>query len=381
MYADLVDYVFIGEAENAIVEIVEAIEEGQSLKPFRNIYYKKNGKLYKNSLRAPEIKNYRFQSIPAVSYYIDHNKVYNAAALENVISTHTYSTFFGRGCISTCSYCSAGHWHKIYAREGFIIKKRRNRHVEDIIEELKAAKSTNCTFVLFRDEFLCAKNEVLKRFFRLYEKEICLPFYAFLVPEQILSHPEILKMAVDAGFVATEIGFQSGSDRINKTIFTRFLANRKMLEYARLLQKSNIIIKYDFIIFNPAESCKDIRATFQLIQSLPKERAHLQLARLHFFPESPILDILKNYREHRRSFDHYYCQALLYLLCFVLPVKEFDSIIEDEYSVSSWKNLKRIYKSYVKENKIEFMVGTHDRPDSITTHRYKRILEKNNYNA
>jgi radical SAM superfamily enzyme YgiQ (UPF0313 family) len=379
LYADLVDYVFVGEAENAIVEIATAIENGRSLKPFRNIYYKNNGVLVKNKLRAPEIENFRFQAIPAVSYYIDHNKVYDAHELENFISAHAYSTFFGRGCISTCSYCSAGYWHKIYAREGFKIQKRRNRRVEDIIEELKEAKARNCTFVLFRDEFLCAETIKLKQFFQLYEKEICLPFWAFLVPEQILSHPEILEMAVDAGFVATEIGIQSGSDRINRNIFTRFLPNRKMLDYARLLQKYNIITKYDFIIFNPAETWEDIQATFRLIQSLPKERTYLQLARLHFFPESPIINILKNYVDLRPNFDHFYCQALLYLLSFVLPVDEFEHIIEDESLTSSWRKLKQTYKSYAAEKKIEFMVGTHDRPDSITTHRYQRILEKNNY--
>ena len=58
---------------------------------------------------------------------------------------------------------------------------------------------------------------------------------------------------------------------------------------------------------------------------------------------------------------------------------EFDQLLNNETIVSSWQSLKKTYQSYLSENKIKFMIGTHDIPGSITTHRYKRILKNKNY--
>ena len=322
LYVDLVDYVFIGEAENAIAELVDHLSQGNSIAHLDNIAFKRNGTMIVNPLRVPEVKTIR-QVVPDKFFYIENDCTFGYADRGKVIKTHTYSTFFGRGCISSCSYCSAGHWRDIYKKQGINIKKRRNRDIEDVIEELKCAKDQNYTFILLRDEFLCAEVKEMKQFFRLYEREIHLPFWAYLVPEQILSNPELLTMAVDAGFVDTEVGFQSGSDAINRDIFTRNISNSRTLAYTKLLAAYDINIRYDFIIFNPAETEADILATYGLIQALPKKRGYLALNRLFFFPVSPIARIIRDYPSVNGGVEHYYCQALLYLLCFVMPPDEF----------------------------------------------------------
>jgi radical SAM superfamily enzyme YgiQ (UPF0313 family) len=379
LYVDLVDYVYIGEAENAILEIMEHVDKKKTLDTLDNIYYKKNNLIYKNKLRKPNVEKFKQQIIPDEVYYIDNNTLYGAEKRKEIIQTHSYSTFFGKGCISSCSYCSAGQWGKIYKNEGFKVKKRRNRPVEDIIEELKLLKKADCTFVHFRDEFLYASRDTLKHFFKLYEQEVCLPFWAYLVPDQVLTHPELLKLAVDAGFVDTEIGFQTGSDTINKKIYNRHISNSRSVKYAELLTEYSINIKYDFILFNPVETFNDIKATIRLIQALPKKRSYLQLSRLHYFPCSPIVDTLQKYKMSAEDIEYHYCVALLYLLSFVLPKNIFNKILNDKIKRNSKIFLLETYRSYIAENKIEFSIGTHDVPNSITTNRYKRILEKNKY--
>lgn len=379
LYAELVDFVFVGEAENAICEIASLAGQGRSLKGLDNLYYRNRGRLVMNPLRRPDVHLFRRQRIPEKTFYIDKNRIFGLADRQGLMKTHTYSTFFGRGCISSCSYCSAGQWRKIYGKEGIRLSKRRNRNMNDVMDELLHIKDQGYTFVHFRDEFLFADTRTLIDFFKTYEREICLPFWAYLVPDQILDNPRILSHAVDAGFVDTEIGFQSGSDAINRRIFTRKIPNARTLGYARLLAQYHLNMKYDFIIFNPAETRSDIAEAVRLLQVLPKKRAYLSLGRLRYFPVSPIVHILKDYDHVHHGFDHYYAQALHYLLAFVMPPHELDRVLNGPDKDCSWQGLKSTYKTYLKDHGITFPVGTHDVPDSITSHRYERIIKRQGY--
>jgi len=378
-YARHVDYVFRGEAENTISELVALIEGGYSIKKFKNICYEENGKLVMNNLEVPEDVQFKKQTIPESTFYIEDDQIINFEDRKKVINIHAYSTFFGRGCIMSCSYCTAGNWRDIYKKEGHSLKRRRNRPIDDIIDELMGIKDSGITFIHFRDEFLTARVPNLKRFFSLYERKIQIPFWAYLVPKQVIDNPELLEMAVDAGFVDTVVGFQSGSDYINRTYFTRLLPNKHHLEYAELLAKYHINCKYDFIIFNPAERKEHKLETFKLIQALPKERTSLNLTRLFYLPGTPASKLFTEKLIKPSEFERQYCDALLYLICFVVSKDDFDKILREQKMVSSWQRLLLFYKDYLDKHGIEFPVGTHDVPSSITTHRYQRIIKKRQY--
>jgi radical SAM superfamily enzyme YgiQ (UPF0313 family) len=378
-YADIVDYVFIGEAENSIVDLISKLDAGKSIDDMDNICYKRNGNVIKNKLAVPDISRFKTQLIHEKTYYIENNRVYDYGEREEILSTHAYYTFVGRGCLKACTYCSAGNWFKIYKKENINVKPRRIRPVEDIIDELKAVKDPDCTFILFRDSFLTGPTEYLKSFFKLYERHIALPFWAYFAPRQMINNPDILKMAVDAGFVDTEIGIQSGSERINKTIFKRTISLDDTIKYAEMLAEYDINVRYDIIIFNPAETEDDVKETFKTIQRLPKKRAYLELARLKCFPGLPIYDILSEYHEVQIDFEHQYRTALLYLLCFVLPEAEFEELLKNRLLISSMQDLRSYYKEYLKMHDISFPIGTHTVPASITTSRYDRIIKRYNY--
>jgi len=113
-YSDLVDYVYRGEAENKIVELISLIECGKSIEDFDNISYKKNGELVVNKFGEPEEMPLREQLINKDSFYIDYDKLYTYENRHELIRyPYSYSIFFGRGCINTCSYCSAGNWRNL----------------------------------------------------------------------------------------------------------------------------------------------------------------------------------------------------------------------------------------------------------------------------
>ncbi|MCP4679655.1 MAG: radical SAM protein [Deltaproteobacteria bacterium] len=379
-YAEYVDYVFVGEAENAIVDLIERLERKESIEGLDNVCFKKSGTIVKNKLRLPDISLFRLHNNIDNSHYIEHGKLYDKSQRGEIVATHTYSTFFGRGCVNACTYCSAGQWSSVYRKESINIKLRRNRHLEDLYEEFeRVSQIRNCTFVFFRDSFLSAPSRSLIDFFNWYEKKVAIPFWAYLVPKQILNNPEVLRAAVNAGFVDTEVGFQSGSERINKAIFRRSITLPDTLNYVNLLSEMNVNIKCDFIIFNPAEEWKDTEATIQLIQRLPQKRSYLYLPRLVHFPGTPIHEILLEAGYKERSFEYYYRNALLYLMSFAMSESELLSVMKDDAIMNSHTEMLSYYQAYLKENNIDFSIGTHAVPESITSHRYKNIIQNSGY--
>lgn len=381
-YTDLVDWVFVGEAEEVIVDLIDRLIKEQDISDFPGIHYQADSGIKKNHLAKPVDTLFKKQILNEKSYYIENEKLYDHDTREEVISTHTYSTFYGKGCINKCSYCSIGNWNAIYTNAGYKVRPRRNRRVEDIIEELKDIDTSNITFIHFRDEYLTAKSTDLIKFFTLYEKEIGIPFWAYLVPQQVLEHPKILEKAVDAGFVDTEVGFQSGSNHINKTVFNRHVPHKNTLAYTWLLDKYKINRKYDFIIGNPLEKEEHIKETFDLIQALPKDRAYLFLPKLFYFPNTPLSSMLEEYSFcSEADNEKYYKIGLLYLICFVLEKDEFQKVLTDDKLNSSSRHLFDFYQNYINKNGISFPIGTHEVPGSITTHRYERIIKNNNYNS
>ncbi|MFC1679207.1 radical SAM protein [Elusimicrobiota bacterium] len=379
-YLEHVDYVFRGEGENRIVELMSKLARGESIRDFPNVAYRDGDRLTINKLGAPKELPLEKQTITDKSFYVENDRLYRYEERNELVRyPDAYSIFFGRGCISSCSYCSAGNWRNLYKSEGHSIGARRNRRIEDIIEELVGIRNEGYTFVNFRDEFLTAKLSDLKLFFELYEREVNLPFWAYLVPQQVLAHPELLEIAADAGFVDSVVGFQSGSDYINRTYFTRKFPTRVHLEYAHLLAKYNINAKYDFIVFNRAEKEEHIKETFELIQALPKKRSYVNCARLLYLPGTPASRLFAEFEDKPLDFGHYYGISLLYLICFIVPPDEFDRVLRDRKLSGSWEDLLAYYKNYLKENDIVFPTGTHADPESITTHRYARIIRKNKY--
>ena len=379
-YTGLVDYVYVGEAETTIQDLISILERGEDLSSFPGIHYKRGEAFVANRLANPNKSLFKKQILNKQSYYIENDHLYDYDNRQDLISTHTYSTFYGKGCINKCSYCSIGNWHAIYSKAGYKVKPRRNRQVEDIIEELKELDTSGITFIHFRDEYLTARSTDLIRFFKMYEKEIGLPFWAYLVPQQVIECPEILKSAVDAGFVDTEIGFQSGSDYINRTVFNRNVPHKQTVAYTHMIDQYQINRKYDFIIGNPIEKEVHIKEAFKLIQSLPKDRAYLFLPKLFYFPNTPLSKLLKKYSIFTEAENEkYYKIGLLYLICFVTQTSEFEKVLADDKLNSSSARLLDFYRELIREKNIEFPIGTHDVPGSITTHRYERILKNNRY--
>jgi len=280
------DFVIMGEGDEAIVELADAIFNKAEYKGIQNLSYKKDNIVIKNSLRplTPDINIYGYPEIDNCTMYsIDNQKLSIGDPMRKSL---TYETSASRGCPYNCSYCCSGSLKKLYP-EGS--KYVRIRSVDSVIEELEQAKNKmpRLKYIYFWDEIFSSSEKWVKEFCSKYKTKIGIPFQIWCHP--LMVKEPIIKALTDAGLYKALMGIQSGSPRIRNEIFNRREANKQILEACRILHKCKVPhIVYDFMLQHPFETIEDIKSTYELCMQLDPP-FELQLHGLNFLPGTDIV--------------------------------------------------------------------------------------------
>jgi len=167
-----------------------------------------------------------------------------------------------------------------------------------VIRELKIAKEIlGYEYVQFEDEVFSYDNAWLSEFRDMYRNEINVPFECYIYPNANIEGQ--LTLLKEAGLNYTCLALQSGSDRINKEVFNRTFDKEHFINTANLLKGMGIAYYTDVITFNPFETKKDLQATLNVLNELPKP-FHLCVNKLYALKGTKIFDMVEN---HRKSND------------------------------------------------------------------------------
>lgn len=291
------DIVCVGEGEEAIVELAAAITAGRSYGDIRNLCFNRNGANKKNEVRPPL---HDLDALPFVDYDIRDHYVYNwrssdvVAIDERIMKEqflrmpyfggkwlYAYRTMTLRGCPHRCSYCASSSMGTL-----------RRRSVDNVIAELKDIRKRFPYVELisfFDDTFFAAPVAWFEEFRDKYKKEIGLLFHAQCSPTTMAETK--MDILVDAGLYNTEMGIQTGSERIQQ-MYRRVVPNQKVVEASALIARYMprvMMPDYHVILDNPWETTQDVRDTLNLLLSLPGDFG-LQISSLIFFPGTELND-------------------------------------------------------------------------------------------
>jgi radical SAM superfamily enzyme YgiQ (UPF0313 family) len=268
------DYVCIGEGEDAVLDLVRALEKGEVRTDIPNIWMKKDGEIIKNEVRLliENPDDYPFpQTKWSHTYCLDRGQI--KPLTPKLYRKYTrydgtmYDVITSRGCPFACSYCCNSFYRRLYTNKGRYV---RHRSVDNVIEELKYVRR-EFPFVkiinIQDDSFGTASEEHLEEFADKYSSEIGLPFRCRLTATKI-SEAKIRSL-VRANVMSVIIGIQA-NDRINKAIFNRNIPFESTLKLARLVKKYNLVGEYQLIGRNPYETEEDMVEICKMLVLLPK---------------------------------------------------------------------------------------------------------------
>ena len=280
--------VCVGEGEEAILDLAEAIKNKKDFSKIKNLWTKyKNGKIIKNPVRNL-IDN--LDSLPPVDYDIEDHYILDRKKIIKFRETDLGGQIFfltGRGCPYGCDYCSNDLLNKLYeGKRKQILRWHSPEYIIECIINLKKRFKTLSYFDIRDDTFSLRPLKEIEKFCRLYKEKVSMRFKCLGDPHTVSE--DKIKLLVDAGCTDIIIGIQ-GVERVNREIYHRNQDDAGVLRAAEILNKykDRLAVMYDIITSNPYEKPEDIIDMIKLLQKLPKPY-FLSVNNLVFFTSTPL---------------------------------------------------------------------------------------------
>lgn len=268
---DSVDMICVGEGDESIVELANAMEAGEDYSAINNIWVKKDGEVIKNKIRP--LPNLSEEAMIDTEIW-DFQRI---ADLRN----GWVNVITGRGCPFRCSYCHNDGVVRLYSDElGCSWKELnyiRRRSVKNMIAELKLIKDKyNVKAFSFNDDCFTHNKKWVIEFVKAYKVEIGLPFvcntHALYIDE------EIAKALGDANCDMVRFGVESGSDEIRKKILGRTVSDDVITAALKAVRDAGIRnFTYNMMAI-PSETREDMLSTLKLNSRLKPDGLRVSLA-------------------------------------------------------------------------------------------------------
>lgn len=268
-----VDYIVLGEGEEALAELVKNPHKTN----IKNVWLKKKGKIIKNKLR-PLIQD--LDSLP----FPDKDLFFKEAPY---LKGETYYFMTSRGCPFGCSYCFNNYLRKLYKGSCWL----RKRSVKNVIEELKAGKEKyNYHLVYFGDDCFTFDKKWLKEFFTEYKKEINAPFKALAHP--IFLDEEIISLLKDSKCLKLQIGVQTPVERVRKEVCKRQESNELIMKVMAEIKKHHIFVQMDHLFGLPLQPLEELKEWTKFYIDLKPDI--ISPYWIQYYPNSDIVKIAKD---------------------------------------------------------------------------------------
>lgn len=257
---DGVDAVCVGEGEGPIVDLANALDQGNFQPDIPNWWFKVDGEIVKNPVR-PLIRALGDLPRPDRALIYDKHAPTHHSPIKHFMA--------GRGCPYHCTYCFNHAWYQIYKRE----KRGYQRPVDHVIAEVNwVRKHYPLEQVVFLDDLFIIFVDWLEEFAERFPKEVGLPFFCN-VRSNLIS-PEKVALLKKAGANTVSMGIEAGNDRLRNDLLKRKMSRDTIIESGRMLHQAGINLTSTNILALPTGTLEDDLDTMRLNAQAKVKYAH-----------------------------------------------------------------------------------------------------------
>ena len=289
-----VDYVCIGEGEEAMRELCAVLEHGGDPAAVGGFWAKRgDGTIVRNGPRTI-LDDLDTLPDPELGLF-DVPGLYTSRQ-----GMFTY--LMSRGCAFRCTYCSAHTLMKVAPRTGKFWRFLTPRKAAEQIARLLAAHLPDATLVSFGDAIFFPHREWLAEFVPLYKEKVGLPVSCNMRAD--LVHEDTTAMLRELGVRTVRMGVESGNEHMTRDVLKRNLHVSDLRRAYRLLREAGIERWSYNIVGLPTETLPMALETVRFNAEIDPE-----LALAFIFYPYPGTELHRLCREKgmltEREYDHY----------------------------------------------------------------------------
>jgi radical SAM superfamily enzyme YgiQ (UPF0313 family) len=271
-----IDYICRGEGEQALVELVRALENNHDvIKQTQNIWSKNWDSItYKTEVR-PFIEDLDVSPFPDFGIYTKYKHIL-------AYSKDMYPVMTGRGCPHSCSYCFNKTYKELYRNKGKYLRKKTP---ERMIAELLWAKQTYGIWKInFVDDSFFLFPKWLKQFSVLYKEQINLPFIINVEPTEVKE--DLVQTVKEMGCICIRMGLESGNDHLRQSVLNKKVTTEQIKTAAGHIKRHGIKLATFNILGLPGETLDNAIETYKLNKEIGTD--FIQCSLLQPYPGTAI---------------------------------------------------------------------------------------------
>jgi len=256
--AEIIDYAIIGEGEEALIELVDAISNKLDTSNIKNLAWKDGNEIFINPLR-PFVN---LDSLPCPDWSIFDKRHLFQAFVGKIYSGSFYG--MSRGCPYRCTYCVNSTLRDVQISCGTYF---RIQSVQKTISDLKQLKEQfGITWIKFEDDSIMSfKIECLKKLHDGF-KPLNIIFGCSVRPESTTN--EKLGLLRDMGCVAMSVGIESGNEELRYSQLNRKMTNHSIENAVKSMQNYGIRVSTFNMLGLPNETRDNVFETIRLNKKL-----------------------------------------------------------------------------------------------------------------
>jgi len=327
-----IDYLCLGEGENTIVDLVNALEKNLELSSVNGIVFRDNGKIINTKPRSyvENLDSLDFPLIHAPKILKDFDK-YPKEAFGYI--------FASRGCPYACTFCeSKSMW----------TRKVRYRSPENVVAELKLMKEFGLNRVNFDDDTFGISKKNIKALNNLMHDELPDMTYTCETVVQLAKDEDVVRDMKHGGCTGTFVGIESGNNEILKKIKKTQTTDECILAM-RNLKKYGIESHAFIMVGFPSETEETFKQTMNFIPKLKPDSVIFSI--FTPYPGSDIYEECKREGIIEGDFD-------LSLYNHQSPLNCFTKNIPRERFYELRKKAVKFVDNYNKKAKYKRVIGS-----------------------
>jgi radical SAM superfamily enzyme YgiQ (UPF0313 family) len=284
-----IDFAGVGEGDDQIVDLANAIDNGEDTTNIPNVWTRVGGQIKPNAPRPlkdlTQIPWMDLDGWPQFKRITENRRGW-------------VNVYMNRGCPYRCTYCHNNGVAKLL-QEGFDAPNQSNdaigylrlRGIDDMIGELKGIlnKHDYVQAFSFNDDTFTMNQPHMKEFLQRYKKEIGIPFVCNTTVLDV--DREMLEIMKDSGCDLVRFGVETATDRIKRKILKRNFSLKKTQEVFKTCREIDLRTFAFNILANPGETQEEMEDTMRLNARLLPNGTKISLG--YPYPGTEYHDIAK----------------------------------------------------------------------------------------